>query len=520
MPPISGREWRWVAWATLPIIAATVGPVALVGALTPSNFHFLGFLYAWDDAAGYLAAMREGARGFWLFVLPFTATDTEPILLYPHYLFLGHLSAWLGGEPIVVFHAARAAAGAILLASLYAFLGRIFDTTADRRLAFLLAALGSGFGWLALIGGYIAPDIWQYEVSVFQAMLASPHFALSMACLLWLMELLVSPAPLNRREWLRLLLGATLLGAMQPYPLVVAGVVIAAWHLARRLRSGAWPHELVMRGAAVIAGAGPWALYYAWAQSHFSSFAGWQAQDVTLSPSPVDYVIAGGAPLALALVGTAMLIAQWRTPTAHGWGISRPNGQLLLLWLALGALMLYEPLTHHQRRFAFGLSIPVACLAVVGYRRLQAQWLHIAPFTLVVFCSLSALVLPIYTAAQAQQRPSYMFLSADEWAAFKFLRAQPPDGAVLASPLAGLFIPAWTDQRTVYGHPHMTLNAAATQQAVESYFGGALPASSALLAPVTYIFIGPRERAMGTARLPARFVPVFAQGDVTIYSRR
>src|SRR5437588_7474008 len=143
---IPAREWHWVMLVSVPILVATVVLNVLVPALTPPAYQFLGFVYAWDDGAGYLAAMREGARGAWLFTLPYTAQHTDAFFLYAQYLTLGHLAGWLALEPAVVFHLARLAASALLLASLYVFLARVFPEPRERRLAFLLATLGSGFG--------------------------------------------------------------------------------------------------------------------------------------------------------------------------------------------------------------------------------------------------------------------------------------------------------------------------------------------------------------------------------------
>ena len=101
-----------------------------------------------------------------------------------------------------------------------------------------------------------------------------------------------------------------------------------------------------------------------------------------------------------------------------------------------------------------------------------------------------------------------------------YLRTQPSGAVVLASPLMGLFIPAWSDQRVVFGHPHETLDAAMREHEVEQFFSGTLPDAEAFLRPVDYILAGPRERALGTPTLPNNYRPVFSEGDVTLYARR
>ena len=518
---IPAREWRWVVLVSAPILVATVVLNVIVPALTPPAYRFLGFVYAWDDGAGYLAAMREGAGGAWLFTLPYTAQHTDAFFLYAQYILLGHLAAGLALEPVVVYHLARLAASALLLASLYVFLGRVFREPRERRLAFLLAGLGSGFGWLALISGHLSPDLWQYEAFVFLSMLSSPHLALGMACFLWLMDLLSRDAiPLKWSEWLRLAGGAAILAAIQPYALVVVAVVIGAWLCVQWVHAREIIGARLLRLAVVVLSAAPLALYYVWAQANVPAFAGWQAQDITLSPPPTDYLIAGGLPLAFALVGAALTARQLgNRPEATSQGTAG-TGTLLLVWLFLGSLLLYEPLTHHQRRFAFGLSIPVACLAVYGYRRLCQTRLRVSAFSFVTLCSLTSLALLVQCFALAQQHPAHLFVTRGEWNALMYLRTQPGGAVVLASPLMGLFIPAWSDQRVVFGHPHETLDAAMREHEVEQFFSGTLPDAEAFLIPVDYILAGPRERALGTPTLPNNYRPVFSEGDVTLYARR
>src|SRR5207237_10877293 len=138
----------------------------------------------------------------------------------------------------------------------------------------LLASVGSGLGWLALIVGQLTPDLWQYEFSMFLSMLASPHFALSMACLLWLMELL-GGGRLRLAQWLRLVAGSALLAAMQPYALVVVVLVGAAWLAVGWYQTRAMVRAELLRLGVIALSAAPFALYYLWAQVNVPAFAGW-----------------------------------------------------------------------------------------------------------------------------------------------------------------------------------------------------------------------------------------------------
>src|SRR5206468_2178577 len=117
---------------------------------------YSGFLYNWEESNPYLAKIVQGARGDWLYTLSYTADPGQPFFLYFNYILLGHLAAVLHMEPIIAFHVGRLFGGAVLLVSLYYFSARFFAAVQSRRVFFLLAALGSGLGWLLIGSGYVA----------------------------------------------------------------------------------------------------------------------------------------------------------------------------------------------------------------------------------------------------------------------------------------------------------------------------------------------------------------------------
>jgi hypothetical protein len=92
---------------------------------------------------------------------------------------------------------------------------------------------------------------------------------------------------------------------------------------------------------------------------------------------------------------------------------------------------------------------------------------------------------------------------------------------VLAGPDTGLYIPARTGLRVLYGHPFETVNAQAEREAVEGFFRGEKdPAQFLPARRIEFIFYGPRERLLGPLpELPAGWRAVFAVGGVTVYGR-
>lgn len=515
---ITRTEWRWVAMVSSLILAVTIAPILWAFLTTPPGYHFIGFMYNWDEANPYLAKIVQGARGEWLYSLPYSADPGEPFFLYFNYLLLGRLATWLNVEPIVAFHLARLLDSVVLLVTLYWFAARFFAQTRERQIAFLLAAFGAGFGWLLIGFRYVAADLWQTQIFPFLAMLANVHFPLAMAAQLWLIDaLFMAPrqAQHARGVWLPLGAGSLILALTQPYGLIVTAIMILIWIALRCWRDRHMLLDLLTRFALMVALAVPFALYYRWLALNNAAYAGWDQQNVTLSSPPWDYALSGGLIFLLGLLGAIFVARRWLARRSVG-----VNDFILLSWPLVTIALMYLPITQ-QRRFAFALSVPFALLAVKALAHLPRLNTSFARMALVAFSSLSNIVLLVLALIAIHQRAPFLFFTDDEWHGLLYLRAHAdPQAVVLASAEMGLYIPAWAGQRVVYGHPHETLDAKTHRAEVERFFAGTLTDTAALLNRVDFIFVGPRERLIGAPSIPSFFAPVFGEGDVIIYGRR
>jgi len=113
-----------------------------------------------------------------------------------------------------------------------------------------------------------------------------------------------------------------------------------------------------------------------------------------------------------------------------------------------------------------------------------------------------------------------IYLSTNEAAALSWLQQNAPtEAVVLASPEMGGFIPAFSGQRVVYGHPFETVNAKVREQQVKDFFAGTIDRAQVLRDnAVTYIVVGPRERKLGAIDVSVLSVEeVFTAGDVVVY---
>jgi len=188
---ITRAEFCWLLLALLAVLLVASLPTLYAWSLADADHVFTGFVYNTEDGNSYLAKMRLGAEGEWLFHLFYTAEEHEPAMAFPLHLLLGKLAAATGLSLVLVFHLARIVFGLLLSVTIYAFAARFVSDVATRRVAWALATVGSGLGWLlVLLGaspllGAMPLDFWVPEAYVFLVLYNLPHLAAAQALLLW-----------------------------------------------------------------------------------------------------------------------------------------------------------------------------------------------------------------------------------------------------------------------------------------------------------------------------------------------
>lgn len=475
------------------------------------NFVFGGFLLNPLDGNTYLAKIYQGWQGAWRFRLPHTAEAGEGAYLFLYYLLLGHLARWLGLPLLLTFHLARLLGGVALLLALFRFFAVLLPDERSSWLAFALAALGSGLGWLALPFGVFTSDFWVAETYPFLSAYTNPHFPLGLALLVWLFTGACGEGR-NERPILIVLAGLAL-AIVQPFGIVVAAVVLGGVGLWEWLESGR--KEKFSHLIWLLLGGGPVLLYDFWAIHADPILAGWDAQNLTPSPPPWDLFISLSPALWLALVGAREATRRRTAP-----------GRLLLTWAGLGLLILYVPFSL-QRRFMLGLFVPVAGLAAMGLESLAAghlrrfRWLVIIVFLLALPTNLIVILTGLHG---AQIHDLAWNLTRGEAQALAWLAENSPhDALVLAAPDTGPLIPAHTGRRVLYGHPFETVNTPSEKAAVTRFFQEAGQSVEArdLLARrgVNYVFFGPREQVLSNGLFSTEGLQVVYQAEgVTVFA--
>jgi len=526
---ISRKEIRWVLLWSILIVGLSCLPYLYACLVTPEDMQFTGLLSNPIDGHSYLAKMRQGAQGSWLFHLPYTPEDHEGALVYTYYPFLGRLAALLGIPLIMTYHLARVVNSFILLFVAYFFASLLGLDRRARRTAFLLIGLSSGLGWLAVPFNVLAPDLWVPEAVTFYSIFTNPHFPLAVALMLLTFALVIVPSqaesgegqpeawPSVARDSVLAGLSSLLLGVVQPFCVVTVYSVLGSYFILRFLRERRLPRSGILKG--VVAGivTSPIIAYDYYVFTTNPALRAWSEQNITLSPPLWEYAIAYGFVLALAAGGAVLALRR------------RSQADLFLLaWVIVNGLLLYAPFSL-QRRLVMGLHVPLCILAAVSLSRYVLARFSPARRTLIlgaiivltVPSNLFVLMAPMAGAAGHDPR---LYLYRDEAEAMTWLEENTrPSDIVLASPQMGLFIPAWAGNRVLYGHPFETIEAQKKRALAETFYQAQTEESvrRGIIEAhhVTYVFYGPRERALSGSRLeiPPMLSEAYANPGVTIY---
>jgi hypothetical protein len=515
---ISKIEWRWVIIISGFLVALTLVPYAwaLASNQADDDWQFLGMLANAQDGATYLAKIQQGERGRWLFTLRHTPEIHDGAGFHTFYILLGHIARITGLSGRVVFHLARVATSFFMFLSFYQLGATIWVRLRPRRLFFTFLSVGSGLGWLWLLlagAEKIPPDMLFPEAFPFFAAYANPHFPLSIACLSLIASIFIvvfrrgfNQIPTADNGGLALFLMSMLLALIQPTVLVPISSALVLYVGVRYYLTRETPyHEL--RWASML-----WLpvipfMFYDYAVFRFNDIMGqFNEQNITRSPAPYLYLVGYGLLLIVAIPGLVRAVRRFE----------RDGDQLMLLWFVINVIGLYAPF-NLQRRLSMGLIIPlvyfdVRALEDYWFYRVPEKWRAPALIALIVFIVPSNVLnlgIPLFGAVFNTDSglENGLLLETDYWNTFDWFRDNAADDAVvLASPNVSLWIPAYTNQLVVYGHPYETVPNDVRLEQVKTWYRGEdceTLLSDDLPFHVRFIMWGPQEEA-------------FARGEINV----
>ena len=519
MPP--KRETITAILISLVVSLLPLVPYALADHILAPEDIFSGFLMNPLDGFSYLAKMRQGAEGQWLFHLPYAHEPGEGSLIFIYYLFLGHIVRWTQIQPIYVYHLARVFFSFVMFVVAYFFLFRMLPSPRSRWWAFAFILVGSGLGWLGIPFGFLAMDLWVPESIPFLTAFSNAHFPLATALLLLLVLIHLRT---NRRSWLNAIFALVfsfILAAIQPFAILILIVVLGVWIVwegwmswrkggttlsKENIRHPVWSF------LAMLIGAAPWLIYDYWLTIHHPQLAVWNHQNQTPSPPLHECLFGFGLILIFSLIGTF-----------KGKRYQDRTGRMLIAWVLFGSILIYAPLGI-QRRFSLALFFPMVILAVSGIENLalsRRDFRRLLAIVLILSLPSNLFVLASGLTAVAKGDPAIV-LQKEEREAYDWLSENTQSGElILAGMPSGNRIPAFTDLRVLYGHPFETPYAEQQEERVKDFYSTTKPIDSTIDAlktlGVVYVFYGPNEKVIGQAIWLEGLPKIFEAGDFAIY---
>jgi energy-converting hydrogenase Eha subunit C len=531
MQRVTRQEWVWVMAVAALVMAISSVPYLAGYLAQTADIRFAGAVLDRADYHSHLAKMRQGYSGEWSYRLLFTPETHAGAYLQTFYVALGHLARLTGLGLSLTYQAARLLCGFLMLLAIYGFVALFVEPVRTRRVAFFLATLASGLGWLTEIihptpaGGISPMDFWLLDGSTYLSALTFPHFSAAIGLLVtipWL--LLRRPEGPGWHEVGLAVLASLALGFIHPYGLLLADLLPLLYWGIEALRT----RRVVWRGLMAVAVMGiaqaPLVAYDLWVFRTQPIFAGWADQNLTLSPPPEIYLWGYGALLGLGAVGVATRMR--RSDKA----IIFP-----LLWIGLVAVLVYLP-WNLQRRFLEGIQVPLGLLAGVGLAEgllpqtpqvegdRPARWRWSTLALALALMAMSNLYMTTGLTMAAAMRPPALFWDAGLLAGVDWLGQNTTwDATVLSSFEVGSLIPARIGHRVVLGHGIETKDPEEKQRATARFFAAATSDDErrGLLARygIAYVFYGPFERELGDFD-PAQasyLTQVYTNRNVSIY---
>ncbi|MHB8572691.1 MAG: hypothetical protein ACYDAY_07025 [Candidatus Dormibacteria bacterium] len=515
LPAIGHREMGFPALVGALAVLATLPSIWIGWWRTPPGDDFTGFTTEAADGVSYLAKMGLGATQ-WLWNDQYTSEPHPGVFIYPFYIGLGRAAAWLGANPVLLFHAARAVLGLLLTVAVYRFCATFFSNRRLRRLAFVLGMFGGGVGFalgqhVTVLGYQVQPLESNASGSVaFEDLFLAPHFALAGIAMLSILTI-------GRRRTGRgapavaALVGADLVLSLT-YPQVpfLAGAILLTVGLVERSR---WS---LSAGAIAILVAVPYTAYALWLRTWHPVLAAWPPRHFPVGDW-TGFLLSHLVPLLLFGL-TLTVLRHWPR-----------QATMPVAWVVWAFVLIYLTGPGVLQRDFYLLSVPFGILAVWGLlgvaRLTRRRWLRRRLFLyltpLICMSSVYAFAHSLY-APWLRLDANASYVSRDLHLALVRLRPEPT-GGVMNAYLDGLFVPAYSLHPTFAGHPDETIDQPRKLAAVTRFFGESDTDRARFMQAngLRYLVFGPAEAQLarqsgGGAPAPPVFRLLYRVGSVSV----
>jgi hypothetical protein len=430
---------------------------------------FMGFFFLGDDANTYLAKMREGVDGAWVWTNRYTTESSTPVYFFVFWIALGHLAGLLHLPLLLTYHLARIFGGFLLLYAGWVFIEHFVEGATARRWAICFLALGLGTGYVIqavgkpmFFGQQTDTLDWRMpELTAFYSILALPSFAWA-AAFQALGAVLTLRAAERGSFKLGFLAGLAWLGEASIHaqmPILIGGAIVVAI-LYRRVS---------LRGYAAVALAlamvAPYILY-SYVELHNPEVSRWSGQwRNNFAPDLLSLTLALAPQLLLSALALPRMLRR------------RSRGDVFLLaWLVMLAIILWAPTPadNLRRRFFDGVYLPLVVMAAEGMfsvvvPRLKERGQRLVPFAYISFATVGSFFLllgPLLVATDTAYS-----LPTGDYQALQWLSPRS-SGVVLTSSRLGLMVPAYTSDTVYVGQYSETFNWALKSQEADDLLHG------------------------------------------------
>lgn len=521
-------EWRLVALAIVAMIIITSLPYLYAYKSTPADRHYIGLMMGVPDHLQYFSWMRDLAKQS-LASNRMTSEPNSPAFFNLLWWSAGRLGVLMNLDYPALFQILRVLAIALCLSSSYAFFQTVLPDRGQRRLAFLIFALGGGFGVIWVIVKYVQgladvpfpDDIYTAEANTFFISLAFPHFTMATALLTATFSFTLLALQKHRLIYaFGAGVAAMLLGLQHTYDLIIVYAVMAIFGLLLWIRDRRFPSFYAWCGICVAVLSGPPSAYMFMLVKLNPVWGAVLAQfdnAGVFTPSLPHIMVLMGLPLwlALAKIRPHLFISQNDTE------------MFVAIWFIAYFGLIYIP-TDFQIHMLLGWQIPSAVFASKALYRLAQLWREYAERVPARVILAGALLLMLATNVyilgwrfvELRRHSEPYYMSQDQRAALDWLELHTTSEDIVFAPLAfGQFVPMWTDARSFLAHWANTLDFYGKVGRVEKVFNPETSTADrdAILqaADADYVVVTSGEPATWTSG--THYQAVFKQGEVSIY---
>lgn len=448
------------------IILALITIPTIYGYLNINNeLVFGGFLLNPIDGNSYLAKMYQGWTGSWTFTLPYSPVKGEGAYIFLFYLLLGHIARWLNLPLILVFHLARLSSALFFFCIIWKLIKNIIKDQELNIFAFVLCALGSGIGWLVSFFGILPMDFWVAEAYPFLSVYVNPHFPLSMALIL--KGILLFDSRPSKLIWPQISAIGFVLANLLPFGFISLGLLLLV-KLVLGLKLDT-KNKLITLVIYSISGF-PILIYQYYLTRSNPLLAEWNLQNQTPAPEILNLILSLSPSIILAIICFFRILKKQ----------SNKDELFLAIWMALALILTYLPF-NLQRRFLLGIFIPTSLLAMIYLRKVfKSRSFTLAASMLILFSLITNTIVITMGFIGVASHQAVLFQSKSESEGLEWIeKNSSEDTVVLTNSRLGMFLPAYTGRRVIYGHPFESIHAEENKLSVDQFFNCHLDDASA-----------------------------------------